>query len=240
MSTVKLDNEVVTILEAATITDTLLVLPEGQLERTLYVKVAKAIQLAGGKWNRGKKGFIFTSDPRAKLGLAVSEGTIVDEKKARQAFYTPEAVADIVADYANVYGLDVLEPSAGGGALVRVCVDRGAKTVVCVEKEEGCREALLETGQVVSIADFMTLEPYRKFPRIVMNPPYTRGQYHKHVARAMQWLEPKGLLFAIVPDNQCNKLEALGAETVYQFEEGAFKESGTMVRTRLVVITKWS
>lgn len=96
MSTVTLSPEVAEILGRSTITDTLLVLPPGQLERKLYEKVAKVIQLAGGKWTRAKAGFLFPSDPRAKLGLALKEGAIVDEKKLRQAFYTPEVATRLI------------------------------------------------------------------------------------------------------------------------------------------------
>ena len=41
-----------------------------------------------------KQGFVFPSNPRAKLGLALKTGVVVDDKKLRQAFYTPKSVAD--------------------------------------------------------------------------------------------------------------------------------------------------
>ena len=34
-------------------------LPDIQLDRKLYVKVAKRLDLIGGKWNRKIKGFVF-------------------------------------------------------------------------------------------------------------------------------------------------------------------------------------
>ena len=69
-----------------------------------------------------------------------------------------------------------------------------------------------------------------------MNPPFTKGQYHKHVSRAKEWLSPEGELFAIVAANNCAKLAALSAVTVAESPAGSFKESGTNVATRLVRI----
>lgn len=236
MATTNLCPQVTEILSQSTITATLLVLPPGQLERKLYEKVAKVIQLAGGKWNRSKAGFIFPSDPRAKLGLALESGAIVDEKKLRQAFYTPAAIADEVVLAAEVAGCHVLEPSAGDGALAAACRKFGARQVDCIELEESCRTKLIPHRGRVTIGDFLKQTPYQQFERIVMNPPFTKGQAYKHVAHALKWLQPDGRLFAIVPNNNCPKLEAIGAETVLTFPAGSFKESGTMVETRLIEI----
>lgn len=238
MANIKLEDEVTALLSQSTITDTLLVLPDGQLDRKLYEKVAKAINTAGGKWNRGKKGFTFDSDPRVKLGLALDTGVLVDEKKKRQAFYTPAAIADQVALLAGISGLHVLEPSCGDGALVAACLKFGAEYVDGVEIEESCVDKLGDLIHSVWIADFMALEPQPRYPRVVMNPPFTKGQYWKHVAQAVKWLAPGGKLFAIVPDNNCAKLAALGATVVTKFPAGAFKESGTNIATCLVTIER--
>lgn len=238
MSNVKIDPEVADILSRATIGSDILVLPPEQLERKLYEKVAKVIKLAGGVWKTNKKGFLFNSDPREKLGLALDSGVIVDEKKKRQAFYTPMAIANEVADIAYVSGMAVLEPSAGDGNLVEACLRAGAISVDCIEIEKSCKEKLEGPKRKVTIGDFMTIEPYDKFDRIVMNPPFTKGQYHKHIARALEWLYDGGRLYAIVPDTICLKLAALGAYDVRSFDAGAFKESGTNVRTKLICIEK--
>lgn len=241
MANATLCSTVTDILSRATITENLLVLPTGQLERKLYEKVAKAIQLAGGKWKTNKQGFVFDSDPRAKLGLALETGVVVDEKKLRQAFYTPEVIANEVARMANLDGHLVLEPSAGDGALAKACLAYGASSVDTVEIDEETarklKEAYIPTKRVTCwIGDFLKLDPSFKYARIVMNPPYTKGQDLKHVAHAKKFLTPGGLLFAIVPSKDCPKLAALGAETVRVFKSGSFKESGTSIETRLIRI----
>ncbi len=92
MSHATLTPEVEAILRASTITENLLVLPAGQLERKLYDAVNKVIVNCGGKWDRFKKGHVFPSDPRAKLGIALDTGVAEDTKKTLQAFYTPAAL----------------------------------------------------------------------------------------------------------------------------------------------------
>jgi len=48
------------VLEDCVITDNILRLPEAQLDRKLYLKVADALNLIGGQWKSGKiKGFVF-------------------------------------------------------------------------------------------------------------------------------------------------------------------------------------
>lgn len=236
MSTIAIEESVTEVLNRAEISENLLILPAGQLERKLYEKVAKVIELAGGKWNRGKKGFVFSSDPRAKLGLALETGEIVNEKKLRQAFYTPEVVADEVAILAGVAGCRVLEPSAGDGNLVRACVKFGAASVECIELEPACEENLKKIADKVTIGDFLSIPPDPRFDLVVMNPPFNKGQYVKHIEHALKFLAPGGSLISVVPDKDCPKIEKLGGYTVNRFPAGAFEESGTQVSTRVIAI----
>ncbi len=237
MANAQLTPEVTSILKRAAITDNLLVLSpaDAGMDRKLYEQVAKAIKLAGGAWKTNRKGFVFDSDPRAKLGLALETGVVVDTKKLRQAFYTTEWLAEEIALMADVVGQRVLEPSAGSGALLRACLKFGAAKVDCIELEITCRPQLEEAGaQSVRVGDFLSIEPDRTYQRIVMNPPFTRGQDAKHVRRAKEWLAPHGRIFAVVPDADKPWMTEVGAETVKRFEAGAFKESGTKVATRLI------
>jgi len=229
------------ILSRSTITETLLVLSpsDAGMGRPLYDKVAKVIKLAGGAWKTNKQGFVFTSDPRAKLGLALESGVVVDEKKLRQAFYTPEAIAIKVARHANVRGLVVLEPSAGQGSLAKACITAGALAVDCVEKDPSCREVLAGINGSLWMTDFLLANQTISgvyYTRIVMNPPFSKGQDLKHVTHALNFLAPGGLLFAIVPSKDCPKFAAMGAKTVEVFAAGSFKESGTNIETRLIQI----
>jgi hypothetical protein len=61
--------EVRAILARSTIEDDALTLPEA-LNRKLYERVNKALESAGGRWDRASGTHLFASDPRAALGLA--------------------------------------------------------------------------------------------------------------------------------------------------------------------------
>ena len=243
MANVTLYPTVTEILKASTITGDLLVLPPGQLDRKVYEKVAKAINAAGGKWKTNRKGFVFAAgDPAAKLGIALESGVVIDKKRELQAFFTPDPIAAEVVEVADVFGQHVLEPSAGDGAIVRACITAGAHSVTCIEIEPECegplKDALRHSPGNVTISDFLDVDPdtMPKFTRIVMNPPFKRKTYVKHIAHAKKFLAPGGHLFSIVPANDCDKLKELGAYTIMDFMAGAFKESGTYVATSLIQI----
>ena len=122
MPHVKLTPEVADILGRSTIEGNLLKLPTERLDPKLYAQVNKALVTAGGKWKGGKvQAHVFPGDARAALGMALETGVVVDQKKVRQAFYTPQEIADEVALIAEVGGMRVLEPSAGDGSLVEAC-----------------------------------------------------------------------------------------------------------------------
>lgn len=239
MSKVKIADDVLEVLSRSKIKDKCLKLPNETLDRDLYIKVNKVIELAGGKWSRGEKAHIFNEDPREKLGLALESGVIVDEKKERQAFYTPKALAKTILEYCDVEGKTVLEPSAGCGNLADACLDAGAEDVHCFEIEEKEAEKL-SNKYYTRKTDFLseTPEANQFYSRVVMNPPFTKNQWVKHIRHAYDFLNSDGILYAITPNIDSDKLRDLNPEVIATFDEKEFKESGTMVATRLIQIKK--
>lgn len=235
MSKVTLSKEVLDVLSGSTITENSISLPES-LDRKLYASVNKIIELAGGKWNRKAGSHVFSEDPREKLGLTIEKGEIVDEKKARQAFYTPKELAAKVVNGLDLQGKCVLEPSAGCGNLADACAEKGA-VLYCIEIDSNEFEKISKKYKGLC-ADFLSINPdhHCKYDYVIMNPPFTKGQYFKHVQHALKFLHSGGSLLAIVPNNNCQKLEALGAYTVEVYDNKEFKESGTAVSTRLIEI----
>lgn len=241
MADVKISPEVMDILERSTITGNSLQLPAGQLGRDLYVEVNKVLELSGGKWNRSDKAHIFSCDPRKSLGMAMKSGVAIDEKKLFQAFYTPKDLAMRVAEMADVEGYSVLEPSAGLGALADACMAQGAKSVHCMELNKDTVLLLRKKFSDAVEADFLKETP-RPYQRIVMNPPFTKNQDVKHVSHALKFLDKGGVLVAIMAGNTSRKqfqdlLVGLDYE-IEEVEEGAFKESGTNVRTIILKVRK--
>lgn len=239
MPNITLTDEISDILKRSTITPYSVTLPPGQLPPKTYAAVNKVLVNAGGKWNTKTKSHIFPSDPRQKLGLILESGVAIDQKKLLQAFFTPPGLAAWVATMANVHGKIVLEPSAGHGALVTACITSGARAVHCVEIDPECCRVLESKGIPTTQGDFLTQQP-QPYERIVMNPPFTKNQDIKHVAHALQFLAPGGVLVAIMSPNVdragFQKLIAGRHHHIESIPAGTFKESGTNIATILLRI----
>lgn len=243
MANYKLPPDVADILSRSTIAGNRLTLPPAQLDRKTYEAVNKAIELAGGKWNRSARVHVFTDDPRTKIDAMLGTGVAIDEKNLYQAFYTPDKVAAQVAQVADVAGCIVLEPSAGRGALADACMDAGAERVECIELHSQNAAYLRDRRYEVIEGDFLSLSPPSKafaFSRIVMNPPFAKNQDVQHVAHALKFLCPGGVLVAVMLDNPGRAVYqdliwGLRYE-VHPLPKGAFHESGTDVGTLMLKI----
>lgn len=264
MKTLKLSSDAAAVIKASVITETKLVLPAApRLAPALYKEVNKVIEAAGGTWNRGAQAHLFTSDPRERLASAVDTLVLnldltvaapklqaAAKKKELQAFYTPAALARRVVQLADVNGKWVLEPSCGAGALVEAAFEAGAKTVIGFDVDaDALLKIPLRSNLVLKTQDFLTTLPpadeVAKVDRIVMNPPFTKGQDIKHVLHALQFLRRGGRLVAIMYPESTSKtafLDGLPPGAQFTLREhvpaGAFKESGTEIATVIVVIDK--
>lgn len=202
-ATFKISDDVRDVLARSTITATTVALPDGQLERKLYEQVNKALEGAGGKWNRGKRVHVFERDPREALGLAVTTGEAVNGRTARQAFYTPRALAERVAKHANLTpGMRVLEPSIGEGALVAAAVAECPRlSVTGYDTDEvviiKVATAEWRAGVKLVCTDFLTVAPEPTYDAVLMNPPFTGGADMAHVTHAWKFIKPGGRLVAI-------------------------------------------
>lgn len=250
MSKITIKPEVHAVLSRSKITDNLLALPAEQLERKLYEDVNKVLTAAGGKWNRSLRAHVFPSCPREKLGLALESGTITDKKTALQQFFTPPELAERVVEIADVSRDVVLEPSAGHGALVKACIDAGAEWVDAYDIDPDNIKVLRSIGNCTCHeTDFLSHPiPGRDegYWRIVMNPPFTKNQDVTHVQHAVShWLRAHGKLVAIMAGNPSRtSFVKMRAEieryakrfTVHSVPDGAFKSSGTNVKTIIVEV----
>lgn len=240
--------------------------PNGMLDRALYAEFKKVMEALGGKWNRKLDGILFADNDAvdAALDNVVHTGTFVDAKKLFQFYETPPELADKVVQLADIgSGMTVLEPSAGLGrmvdALVHVCQWGSAISIVELDPEKIRKlKAKYWDGNVQEVgeiyhSDFLAftakgLGPEanapKLFDRVVMNPPFTKQQDAKHVRHAYNLLKPGGRLVAImsaaVEHRATEHYQWVRdhAEEILDVPEGAFKDSGTMVRTKIVVIDK--
>lgn len=248
--TVTIPDDVLAVLSAATWHGDVLILPDGRLERPMYVAVNKALTLIGGSWNRKVQGHVFPegSDPWGRLEALLETGTAVSAKAAGY-FPTPPVLVARLIEHARLEAHHtVLEPSAGQGAIADAIVAAGVPPwhVTLVELlPENCR-VLREKGYEPVEGDFLH-EDLLAVDRVVMNPPFERRQDIWHVRTAFSYVKPGGRLVAIMAagitfrqDTVTRDFNAL-IDTHGFLEEnpdGAFAESGTMMRTVTVVLDK--
>src|SRR5208282_609075 len=115
----RVPDDVIPILRRSTFAGNVLTLPE-QLDRETYLRVAKVLTAARGKWDRKAKGHVFPFDPRELIGAVVEDGVVVDAKRTLQFFETPDDLAKRMVGLSGIgVGEIALEPSAGQGRIVR-------------------------------------------------------------------------------------------------------------------------
>lgn len=123
-------------------------------------------------------------------------GDTAEARKARGAFFTPEALTGFMADWAVRAGSDrVLEPSCGDGAFLVAAVRRlreldGRTAVRAHELHEASAEdarallAELRYPGDVRVGDFLASAPDASVDAVVGNPPFIRYQGFTGEARA--------------------------------------------------------
>jgi hypothetical protein len=247
------------ILATATIADKKLTIP-GQLDRTDYINVNKALEALGGKWSRRDRAHVFTSDPSAALVAFINGGDAPQPARTVEGYVaTPGPIADLICTrYAKLAGLAamdcVLEPSAGDGALVRAVLRVRPNLRIDAVEPNKDRAALIGHG-VNAAVEVDTFENYAlrcasigaRYQAVVMNPPFSvpgnRTIWIDHVRLAWDLLAPGGRLVAIVPsglehrqDRKHVELRALVSTSGGwdALPENAFMASGTGVRAAVL------
>ena len=240
------------ILKHCTLEDNVLRLPQVQFNKKSYAEAKKWIEEAGGSWQGGKvQGFIFPFNPERVFSI-LNEGKRCNLAQDFQFFETPSNVADwLVMLAGGIHEHDkVLEPSAGRGALVRA-IHRSSPDVVvdCYEMMPENKELLSGLGGINMIGDDFTKSTIgKKYTKIIANPPFSGNQDIRHVRMMYDMLEQGGTLASITSahwefaeEKTCRDfrqwLEDVGGAK-YEIESGAFKESGTGVRTLAIVIKR--
>jgi predicted RNA methylase len=225
----------------------------GQLDRKLYLDTDKVLKAAGGKWNRSKRAHLFDGDAADAIEPVILTGEIVSAKQQFGYFPTPAPVVQQVIDLARIEpGMRVLEPSAGRGALAFAAAQaRAGVSVDCVEIQPGHAEAIRDAHHpdvTVIVGDFLDTDPQGAYDRVVMNPPFARQADVKHVLHAYKHLRPGGRLVAVMSAGIAFRETPLSRQFwallkdvdgwTVSLPDGAFRESGTGVRTVLAVIPR--
>ncbi len=247
----KIAADVLAILARATITGNVLVLPE-QLDRETYLRVAKTLTAARGKWNAKAKGHVFPFDPRELMADAVETGAVVDAKKTLQFFETPDHLARRMAELSWLAeGETALEPSAGMGRIVRQLLACNARVEAVEIDPTNCATLRQMFGGdcIVNATSFEAWcdRGHEQFAAVVMNPPFADNRDIGHIRAAWDYVAPGGRLVAICSEGPFFRQDKAAVEFRRWLEEiegvgtklpaDTFRESGTGVAVRLIVAT---
>lgn len=240
------------VLQKCKINGTTIQLPTGQLDRKLYMEVAKSLELIGGKWKGGKvAGFVFPNDP-TELLEQIATGEKRNLKKEFQFFSTPNELCDTLVELTDIHAShSVLEPSAGQGAIINA-IYRGSmlRQIDCCELMDVNRIFLSKIKNVRIIQnDFLMLKNHENsFDRIIANPPFSKNQDIDHIMKMWECLKPKGRIVSIASRHwlqSSNKKEVAfrkfledNQAEIIDVDAGKFKESGTSIATVIIVLNK--
>lgn len=241
---------------------------KGLTTKAALLELARAeIQRTGGYYDAGRDmGRPALSTPAALAFWALLSAPSEEQRRAETIrekveavrfmkidgyFPTPASlVAEMIAEADLPAGAcDVLEPEAGSGAILDgIRAAAPLANLVAFEVSPPLREVLKAKGYDLAGGDFMESDLSAKVDRVLMNPPFERGQDMTHVRRAFDHLRPGGRLVAIMSpapffrqDAKASAFrewfEAMGGER-RDIAAGTFKESGTGVATVLVALTR--
>ncbi len=229
-------------------------LPDINLDRKLYVSVNKVLTSLGYKWNRGKKLHINKEDVSEKFYNMLDTGEWLDVKKELQYFPTPQIIVDKMINKVEWrHGMTVLEPSVGTGNILtsipqrdllvdaveinKDFIDKIPKTFPTQEKD-------MKNHHTIFNQDFMKFNSIR-YDVILANPPFSKLQDIKHFYRMVGMLAKGGTLVCILSAGSYDKDSGIKLRREFtefveksciieNIDEGAFKESGTNIRTIMV------
>lgn len=242
----KIDKEILDIIDAGESEDNTYYLPNIKLERNMYLKVNKVLEILGGKWNRKAKGHVFDSPIDDRIDNVILSGEVTDKKKELQFFETPTEIVQQLCELAYIESnLHVLEPSAGQGAILKGIQNYSSKIFWAELDEDNASH--IQFGERIG-KDFLKVEPNGlKIDRVVMNPPFTVQQDIDHVTHALRFLE-NGILVSVMSPSikfRTNKktTDFLNNISQYQYEiidlpEKSFASSGTSVNTIILKVRK--
>lgn len=252
----KVSKDVLDVIAKSRVEGNNLYLPDVQLDRKLYVSVNKILEDLGGQWNRKSKSHVFPLhiDPSETLDEIINTGEWIDKKKEFQFFETPDEIVEQMMDLAEIKnGMKVLEPSFGKGRIL-LHLTQETELVWGVELNVENMNYVLENikglqGYILhDFLDITSVPDLPEFDRVVMNPPFSNGKDVKHIFQAWDLLAKDGILVSIVSESPFFRENKLSVEfrkwlkennaEVIDLEAGAFKSSGTMVKTRIIKVKK--
>ena len=221
-----------------------------QLEEKDYNNLKQFFGKLNGKWNSSKQAHVFPDSVFVGVLDYVREHQVIPVLNPYHLFPTPSGIIEemlsislveakiIGLNEGWVEGLDILEPSAGTGAIASAINEKtNGKANIDVYEIDPVNQAILrEKGFNIVGEDFLVAPTHKKYDIILINPPFNRKEYVKHVCHAHSMLKETGVLVAILPkitDPKGNAVARLIARTgeAWDHPPKSFKGAGTLIDT---------
>jgi hypothetical protein len=175
-----------------------------------------------------------------------------NQREGVDYYATPEPVGYMMVEMTETKpGQDILEPSAGHGAIARWFPETASRTLIEPSGDLLSRAALASPGAKTVGTTFEQHNIVNKYDSIAMNPPFGAGGSTavKHVAKAFKHLRNGGRLVALIPrgpaadkkfDAWMESDESKDGYVVasYDLPQVTFTRAGTQAATRIVIIDK--
>lgn len=231
-------------------------LPKIQLDRKLYLEIAKTFNNVGGIWDKKMDGFVFKNNPYQYLQRLV-DGEKINIKNEYQMFFTPPKLADTLVEIAgDLTNKSILEPSAGEGALIEAILRKKYNYDTLFYCEIFTENRFILKDKFDKYQNILYLAPFNhdflnvngRFDIIIANPPFSKNQDIDHILKMWELLNVNGKLVTIASkhwqfanDSKSkdfrNWIKNINAFT-YDIDAGEFKESGTNISTCIITAIK--
>lgn len=173
------------------------------------------------------------------------------EREGKEWYATPEPVGLFMVNLAGAHsGDDILEPSAGDGAIGRYMPSDASVTFIEPTDSLASRARMNNTNANVIVDTFENHNSSNKYDAIVMNPPFGQGGSIaiKHLIKSFEHLRDGGRVVALLPVGKMDELIAKYQDngyfkdiyTVAEFTlpSSTFENAGTRVNTKIHVFEK--
>lgn len=180
--------------------------------RNGFMLLKDAFGRINGKWDRTENAFVFAYDAEGAIKWLESQPSL--PKKNKYAYFpTPTHMLDNLADWTDCGYLlttakSIREPSAGTGNIANWIRQKAPNAYLdCCEFDPANVAVLRSQGHIVYEGDFLQQSTDDKFDLIIMNPPFQGINFAKHIYHAQKMLNPKGRIFAVIPEPWMNTID---------------------------------
>ncbi|HGL3854495.1 TPA: DUF4942 domain-containing protein [Klebsiella aerogenes] len=206
---------------------------DSSLQKAELQDLERTLNFIGGVKMSGS--WKFPYEPTVTFDSIVSMG-VIPEVKSHQFYPTPASIAQYVAQILKCQPTDqILDPDAGRGDLVAF-LNVPEENITSVEISSLFCDILGAKGFNVYNKDFLVWSKEfitaPGYDKIAINPPYSEGRAKEHTLTALNHLNEKGIMAAVLPAGYKPE-EWIGSEFVCAKSgrefTGEFEETGITV-----------